>query len=70
MTDYELATAISTIISSYREGEISKRLDCTHVMKWVNQFEEADRSVILQETFHILTKQFYSRERIENILDG
>lgn len=70
MTDYELATAISTIISSYREGEISKRLDCTHVMKWVNQFEEADRSVILQETFHILTRQFYSRERIENILDG
>lgn len=70
MTDYQLACAISTIIGSYRKGELSKPLDHNHVLKWVSQFDEADRSVILEETLHILTRQYYSREAIENLVDG
>ena len=70
MTDYELACAISTIICSYRKGELSKPLDHNHVLKWVGQFDEEDRSVILEETLHILTRQYYSREAIEDSVDG
>ena len=65
-----MACAISTIIGSYRKGELSKPLDHNHVLKWVSQFDEADRSVILEETLHILTRQYYSREAIENLVDG
>lgn len=70
MTDYQLACAISTIICSYRKGELSKPLDHNHVLKWVGQFDEEDRSVILEETLHILTRQYYSREAIEDSVDG
>ena len=42
MTDYQLACAISTIIGSYRKGELSKPLDHNHVLKWVGQFDEED----------------------------
>lgn len=65
-----MACAISTIICSYRKGELSKPLDHNHVLKWVGQFDEEDRSVILEETLHILTRQYYSREAIEDSVDG
>lgn len=70
MTDYQLACAISTIIGSYRKGELSKPLDHNHVLKWVGQFDEEDRSIILEETLHVLTRQYYNREAIEESLDA
>lgn len=66
MNDYALAVAISTIIRGYREDELSHPLDAAHVQRWVNQFDQEDRHTILQETFQILTKQYYSREKIKN----
>lgn len=69
MTNYELAGGIATIISSYRKNELRKPLDREHVLKWVNQFDEKDRNVVLQETFHILTEQYYSCEDVYNELD-
>ena len=69
MTDYQIACAISTIIGSYRKGELSKPLDYNHILKWVGQFDEEDRSVILEETLHVLTRQYYNREAIGESLD-
>lgn len=69
MTDYQLACAISTIIGSYRKGELSKTLDHNHVLKWVGQFDEKDRSMILEEMLHVLTRQYYNREAIGESLD-
>ena len=66
MINYELAGGIATIISFYRKNELRKPLD---VLKWVNQFDEKDRNVVLQETFHILTEQYYSCEDVYNELD-
>lgn len=68
MNDYDLAVAISTIIRGYREDEVSHPLDVAHVQRWVNQFDQEDRHTILQETFQILLEQYYSREKIKNIL--
>lgn len=65
-----MACEISKIICSYRKGELSKPLDHNHVLKWVGQFDEEDRSVILEETLHILTRQYYSRKAIEDSVDG
>ena len=69
MTDYQIACAISTIIGSYRKGELSKPLDYNHILEWVGQFDEEDRSVILEETLHVLTRQYYNREAIGESLD-
>lgn len=68
MNDYDLAVAISTIIRGYREDELSGSLDATHVQRWVKQFDQEDRHTILQETFQILLKQYYSREKIKDII--
>lgn len=69
MNDFDLADAISTIIISYRHDEKIAPLDRNHVLKWVNQFDEEDRHIILEETFRILKDQYYSRERIKEILN-
>lgn len=69
MTDYQLACTISTIIGSYRKGELSKPLDHNHVLKWVSQFDAEDQTVILEETLHVLTRQYYNREKIGESLD-
>lgn len=44
MNDFDLADAISTIIISYRHDEKIAPLDRNHVLKWVNQFDEEDRT--------------------------
>ena len=60
--DYEIG--ISSLIHDFREGELPITLDANHVDRWIHQFDEKDRSIILAETFHVLNNSYYKKDRI------
>lgn len=64
-----IALDISNIISDYRDGEFGL-LDVNHVLKWVYQFEESDREVVLLETKHILERNYITRENFNQFISG
>lgn len=60
---------IAKIIQNFRRGELSKELDAAHVRRWVSQFDEADREMILAETYRVLSHYYYSEEKIFGYVD-
>lgn len=69
MTNQEYITGIATLISDYRITELTKPLDAAHVERWVCQFAPEERRVVLQETFHILSRHYVKKEGIYAFLD-
>ncbi|MCD7763136.1 MAG: hypothetical protein LUI14_08030 [Lachnospiraceae bacterium] len=68
MNNDALASGIATIISDYRKGDVNHKFDTSHVLKWVDQFDESERNVVLRETFHILSYYYFKEEKIIDIL--
>lgn len=60
---------IAKIIQNFRRGELSKELDAAHVCRWVSQFDEADREMILAETYRVLSYYYFSEEKIFGYVD-
>lgn len=60
---------IAKIIRNFRRGELSKELDAAHVCRWVSQFDEADREMILAETYRVLSHYYFSEEKIFGYVD-
>ena len=69
MNDQSYIEGIATIIANYRRVELSKPLDAEHIKRWVEQFEPQERSVVLKETFHALSRYYIKEERIHTFLD-
>ncbi len=63
----ELADRLAALIADYREGEI-QRPDRAHVLCWINQFDQADQSVVLSETLHILSKFYINKANCGNFI--
>ena len=64
MNDQSYIEGIATIIQNYRRTELTKPLDAAHVERWVGQFAPDERSTVLAETFHVLTRYYFKEERI------
>lgn len=69
MNDQSYIEGIATIIQNYRRTELTKPLDAAHVERWVEQFAPDERSIVLTETFHVLTRYYFKEERIHNFLE-
>lgn len=69
MNDQSYIEGIATIIQNYRRTELTKPLDAAHVERWVGQFAPDERSIVLAETFHALTRYYFKEERIHNFLE-
>lgn len=69
MTNDEYAVGIATIISDYRKNELKRKLDADHVKRWVSQFDESEQSVVLCETFRILSRWYFKIERIYTFIE-
>ena len=69
MNDQSYIEGIATIIQNYRRTELTKPLDAAHVERWVGQFAPDERSIVLAETFHVLTRYYFKEERIHNFLE-
>lgn len=69
MNDQSYIEGIATIIQNYRRTELTKPLDAAHVERWVGQFAPDERSTVLAETFHVLTRYYFKEERIHNFLE-
>lgn len=69
MNDQSYIEGIATIIQNYRRTELMKPLDAAHVERWVEQFAPDERSIVLAETFHVLTRHYFKEERIHNFLE-
>lgn len=71
MKSSEYIEAIATIIGNYRRSELGreKSLDAAHVKRWVEQFEPAERDIVLRETFHVLERYYIKEERIHRFLE-
>lgn len=68
MNDQSYIEGIATIIQNYRRTELTKPLDAAHVERWVGQFAPDERSTVLAETFHALTRHYFKEERLHNFL--
>src|SRR5690349_7917494 len=60
---------IASIIKDYRQGEIAE-LGAPHVRLWINQFPQAMREPLLDETAHILSKTYIDRATVKRFLKG
>lgn len=67
-TPYQpLLQSIATTVADYREGEIAP-IDPDHVDRWIRQFDEDDRLVILSEMDRILQRHYLSRQKVIQLL--
>ncbi|AFY70492.1 hypothetical protein Pse7367_2228 [Thalassoporum mexicanum PCC 7367] len=69
-----LLKSIAAIIADYRQDEISC-INSSHVDRWVKQFEpfgfdKNAQIVILQQMEYLLSKYYFSRLKVQNLLDG
>ena len=62
-----LRQAIANIISGYA-GNRFGTYDQAHVERWINQFEEDERQLVLEETLHILKSQYITEERFVELV--
>lgn len=68
-TPYQpLLQSIATTVADYRAGEIAP-IDPDHVERWIHQFDEEDRLVILQEMDRILQRYYLSRQKAIQLLE-
>lgn len=65
----ELLESISSMIIDYADGEFGK-LDENHVLRWVNQFQEEDRQIVLEETNRLLKKTYITKESFEKFISN
>lgn len=57
MPNVEACEKISEIICGYRGGQFGA-YDCSHVKRWVAQFEDGEQEVVLLETLRILKRNY------------
>jgi hypothetical protein len=57
----KLAVQIAEIIKDYENVPLFRKIDKTHVLSWVNQFEEDDREFLLSELLYILPASYLSK---------
>ncbi|WP_146145243.1 phosphoribosyltransferase-like protein [Photobacterium kishitanii] len=62
MNQTQLCEAISQIILGYA-GNRYGIYNAAHVHRWIRQFDEDEQQLVLEETLHILTSQYITRER-------
>ena len=60
--------SLAKIIKNYRKGELPKELDEAHVIRWIEQFSEDSREMILAETLHIFSEWYFDINRIREFL--
>ncbi len=65
----DLISSISSIIVDYADGEFG-RLDEAHVRRWIEQFDEADREVVLAETNRILKRTYITKEEFSKFISS
>ncbi|MGR3060088.1 phosphoribosyltransferase-like protein [Vibrio vulnificus] len=65
----DLISSISSIIVDYADGEFG-RLDEAHVRRWIEQFDEVDREVVLAETNRILKRTYITKEEFSKFISS
>ena len=60
---------LERILSNFRKDELEMKIDKKHIEKWLSQFTEDKREVILDETLHIFDKWYFNRNDISNCID-
>ena len=59
---------LADMISQYRMGELEISINEEHVSRWINQFSENAREVILSETIFVFQKWFFKKARRDGML--
>ena len=71
----EIISKISLIIKDYKylpevvDRESIASIDL-HVKKWISQFDPEDREFVLKHTYNLLSVNYYSETRYDNLLRG
>ncbi len=69
MNRSELLKAIASTICDYRKGEINIT-NPDHVERWINQFKSSAQNDLLKELHYVLSKTYYSQDRIRRFLSA
>ena len=64
-----LATDVSNVIKDYKNTELDI-LDEDHVLRWLSQFEDRDKNLVIEETFKILQRNYLSKTRFDKYIRG
>lgn len=69
-THNELVQELLGIISDYRSGGMTQKLDSQHIEKWIGQFTQDKQLAILSEVVHIFKKTYISKKSIIQALQS
>ncbi len=61
---------LADMISQYRMGELEISINEEHVSRWINQFSENAREVILSETIFVFQKWFFKKACFINFIEN
>ncbi|CAH6948344.1 conserved hypothetical protein [Vibrio chagasii] len=67
MEHNQLCEAISQIILGYADNCYGNN-DAAHVNRWVEQFDECERQLVLEETLHVLQNQYITRDKFTELV--
>jgi hypothetical protein len=69
VTNEELCQSISNVINGYRNKEFGE-YDYNHVQRWISQFDDSEKRIVLEETNRILKKNFISHDLFLKFIDS
>lgn len=67
MNQAQLCEAISQIIQGYADDRYGV-YDAAHVNRWIEQFDDNERQLVLEETLHIFQNQYITRDKFTELV--
>lgn len=67
MNQAQLCEAISQIIQGYADDRYGV-YDTAHVNRWIEQFDDNERQLVLEETLHIFQNQYITRDKFTELV--
>jgi hypothetical protein len=68
MSDEDVSQKIANIIGGYRDGEFGN-YDINHVNRWISQFEDDEKEIVLLETHKLLKRNYITRENFSEFIN-
>ena len=59
---------LKNIIKKYRESELDFSLDENHILKWLNQFDDRVRDIVLKETVYVFRTNYFTQKDVDEFL--
>ena len=66
----EMIAELASIIKDFRKDELDFNLDEAHITRWINQFPNDVKDIILSETVFVFSSWYYNHAKIEDFFNS